>query len=220
MHPHRGEAVSDSSQQSSPAERVWGLCIAITFGSFFLHFMSGFVFPSDDATTLDYVLLAVFTAWSGLMAAGGIGICLRSMWGEPLLDRLIAVAGVCLFTWMVLSICWAAWRRTTGESPAEPGDGALLILTLLWAGSTTLFLRGWRRQRPRRFEPVLILWPLLLLLLEPVAFGLLLLPIVLFVAGGDLLGSRFGHPYLGASIGLGCAIALFAALALLSRRWV
>lgn len=215
--------MSDSSQQSSPAEqdRVWGLCTAIVFGSFFLLFCTGlFRFDDPEWTILAYALLLLFTVWSGLMTAGGIGMLLRRGWGERLAESCLGLGAIVLFTGMVASTCWQAFQRIIGSHPAERGDGFVLALVLVWTGLGSLLAFGERKGKPLfGIASDVLLWPFLLLLKAPTLFGVLFATFLLFVGGGDWLGSRYGHPYLGATIGLAGLVALFAGLARLSRRW-
>ena len=217
--------MTEPDHKSSPAgdERVWGIYIATAFGSFFLLFLSGLVFQTDDPewTVLSDSLAILFTGWSGVTCAGGIAMLLRRRWGDRLVESSLAIGAVAPFTAMVGSTCWKASQRILGPEPAQLGDAAALVLVLLWAGFGSLIAWSDREgKEPPGLASWLLLWPFFLLLKDSVAFGALFVPLLLFVGGGEWLGSRYGHPYLGAAAGLASLIAVFAVLARLSRRWI
>lgn len=159
----------------------------------------------------------LLTAWFGLICAGGIALCVGYARAERLLDSSLSLGAAALFAGMVISTCAEAWKRIAGATPAEIGDGAALVVVLLWAGIGML---SFQRRDWAGSAAMMVLWPLFLLLREPLAFGAFFVALLLFVGGGDWLGSHYGHPHLGAVLGLMVLGAVTMGAARLIRRAV
>ncbi len=105
-----------------------------------------------------------------------------------------------------------------------PGRGTAIVLLIIYLGGfAMLIMPNFKIPRGKR-EPnslpflVVLLWPFVVLLFEP----LLMFPCLLvgaFIFGGEWVGSRLGHPYLGAFTAFFTLLAIVAVgVALSSRR--
>ncbi len=176
---------------------------ALFFGAVFFALFAGLVY-GEIATgnfqwTDDWFAMVVVAVF-GLLFLGSLAAWRGYPWG----------GWVFAVTAMIFVTVIASSAVSSGLLALPvPGRGTVLVLAIVWlvgaAGGLLAALKT--KDRPERLPiPVIVAWPVMMVLFAPT----LLLPAVLLVTwilAGEWIGNRFGHPYIGAFAALGVAVA-------------
>jgi hypothetical protein len=169
----------------------------------------------------DWFLLAVlstFALWFGGVSAASVGILWERPWAERLSERLGNFAALGVMTVITTAMIRDAIGLNGGKATVFDDKPVAAWLMILWIVGTLLLYWAASRERaangadhtlPACLTPM---WPIMVLVLAPSVFGPVLLFLVGFLAGGELLGRQIGHPFLGATFGLLAFIASFSLL--------
>jgi hypothetical protein len=173
----------------------------------------------DMAALLIGGALLIFMA---MMFISGIGMMTKMSWAQRLNDFIAAIGLSCLML-LMLFIGIRAMFYFQEEIPGEKWRGLFIISILLWpVVSICFFVSAWKsRKKDALFRsPVLAsLWPLLIFIKSPAICLILLLIYLIFVGGGEWIGSFFHYPIIGAWIGFGLLVLLaFLAILRESRK--
>lgn len=189
---------------------------ALIFGGVFFAFYAGLVYgeiaPGGFRWVDDWFAVVLVTVF-GALFVGSLAAWRGHGWGGTLF------AVVALLFMGALGVGGVIFKLRSAQIP---GSGTVLALTALWIGGTVLGLLDLLSSRRRRREPtpaaIILAWPVLLIIKAPWVI-LLLLVVAAWIFGGECLGGRFGHPYIGAFGATGLLVAGVAvALALDFRK--
>lgn len=157
--------------------------------------------------------LLVFT---GLMLFSDIGSMMKISWAQRLNDYIAAAGIVCIMLLMLYFGICSIFTPQEGF-PVDKWRGLFIITALLWpAIGVYIFVNAWRSQEKDALfrSPIMAsIWPLLIFMKSPAIFLALLLVHLVFVGGGEWIGSFFNYPVVGAWSGFGLlALLVFLAI--------
>ena len=156
--------------------------------------------------------LLVFT---GLLFFSSIGSMMNISWAQRLNDYVAAV-GLGGLMVLMLAIALNLIFLYKGGFP-DAWRGLFTITLLLWPIiAVYIFISAWKSSEKDALfrSPILAsLWPLLIFAKSPAIFMVLLFIYLIFVGGGEWIGSFFNQPFIGAWTGLGLlALIVFLAI--------
>lgn len=200
----------DESDQTpdSPSDVLWGWLIVTEFGVAFyfcLACLYGAIFRAAQPSTGEFVVVTLLAIYFAAMFVAHAGMRWRRPWANRLFRWLAPLGVLGLFLAIVVGSLSELFFGDVEPGPKPVGEATWLILLLFWAGFGLLWMIGTllsrERQDPDEYSTMLM-WPALVFLMDPLVALFLLILLGGPVLCGEWIGHRFGHPRIGALIGL------------------
>jgi hypothetical protein len=175
--------------------------------------------------------------WFGFVFISFMGVCfggvciadiakyLHRPWGQRLYDimAVLGIMGLMIFLCSITIIHIFGWDLQ--QNKPFKWEGLFSILIILWPSIGFIFYIMGKRKKSSKdsiFSSIQIIpiWPLFVFIIAPLQSSVVFFLLLCFVGGGDYIGRRYDHSFLGAFLGLGVFIAILGLLAFGIHYWI